>query len=201
MLSNFFTQDTIIYSWFLLPLFIFVARIMDVSLGTFRLAMISRGLKRKAALLGFFELLIWLIATSRIFHHLDNVMMYVAYAGGFATGTWMGMRIEEVISPGIVLVRVITRQEAGELIDYLRSCKMGTTTVDAIGQQGPVKIIFTIVKRQHLSNVIDTINRFNPRAFYSIEDVRFVKEGFVGKNVHPLSIAWKRWGPLFRKSK
>ena len=194
-------QDTAIYGWVILPFIIFIARITDVSLGTMRLIMVSRGLKAKAALLGFFELLIWVMVIGQIITNLDNIMMYVAYAGGFAAGTWIGMKIEEAISVGVVLVRIITRQDADDLIDYLRSHKIGITTVDAMGKEGPVKIIFSILKRQQLPNVIRLINKFNPKAFYSIEDVRFVKEGFVGLSTLSFGTLFGRWGSVFRKSK
>lgn len=194
-------HEAFLFSWVILPVLIFIARVIDVSIGTFRLIMVSRGLRSKAALLGFFELLIWIVAIGQIIHNLDNFMMYIAYAGGFATGTWVGMKIEESVSLGVVLVRIITRQDARELIDYLRSRKIGITTVDAQGREGAVIIIFSIVKRQQLPNVINIINHYNPRAFYSIEDVRFVKEGYTGTGIIPFSNVLARWGGLFRKGK
>ena len=54
-----------LYTWLVLPLLIFVARIADVSLGTVRVIFVSRGLKHLAPIVGFFEILIWLLAIVR----------------------------------------------------------------------------------------------------------------------------------------
>lgn len=174
-----------LFKWAILPLLIFCARIFDVSLGTLRVIFISRGMRAIAALVGFVEILIWLLAIGQIMKNLTNVACYVAYAGGFAMGTFVGIYIVEKLSLGVVLIRVITRKDATELIAFLHSENYGVTSVDAHGATGMVKVIYSIVKRQHLHNVIETIKRFNPQAFYSIEDVKFVSEG-----IFPLGQPW-----------
>jgi uncharacterized protein YebE (UPF0316 family) len=162
------------FSYILIPLLIFIARIIDVSLGTIRIVFISKGFKFLAPLIGFFEILIWVIAITRIMQNLDNWFNYVAYAAGFAAGNYIGMRIEEKLALGYELVRVITRKEAGELIHALRNKGYGTTQVKAHGSEGEVAVIYIIIDRKKIKNVVEIIRQFNPKALYTIEDIRFV---------------------------
>lgn len=163
-----------LYAWVILPILIFLARICDVSLGTLRIILVSKGVKYLAPMIGFFEILIWLLAISQIMQNLTNVYYYLFYAGGFATGTFVGILVEEKLSIGIVMIRIITRRDATKLINHLKSEKYGLTTVDADGVKGQVKIIFTVIRRENLNTVIECIERFNPKAFYSVEDIRSV---------------------------
>ena len=165
------------YTWFVLPFLIFIARIADVSVGTMRLIFISRGLKYLAPIAGFFEVLIWLLAIGQIMRHLSNPICYIAYAGGFAMGNYVGMLIVEKLSLGVVLVRVITEMDAAQLIDSLWAEHYGVTSIDGHGSSGQVKIIFTVVPRREVPKVVSLVKKFNPHAFYTIEEVGFVEKG------------------------
>ncbi|KAF0203738.1 MAG: hypothetical protein FD170_811 [Bacteroidetes bacterium] len=176
-ISLFFDTDSAVFAWFILPLLIFLARISDQTIGTLRLIFLSKGQKFLAPFLGFFEVIIWLIAVSQIMKHLDNVLAYIAYGGGFAMGNYIGMVIEEKLSIGNVLVRIIPKKDTSELIAYLRESNYGVTSVNAEGSKGEVDIVFTIIKRKDIENVVSIINRFNPNAFYTIEDVKAINEG------------------------
>jgi uncharacterized protein YebE (UPF0316 family) len=166
-----------LYAWIVIPFLIFSARIADVSIGTIRLIFISRGLKYLAPVVGFFEILIWLLAIGQIMKNLSNPVCYIAYAGGFAIGNFVGMWIVEKLSLGVVLIRVVTKRDAAELVEYLKSADYGVTSVDGHGTAGQVKVVFTIVPRREVKSVADLINRFNPQAFYTIEEVGFVEKG------------------------
>ncbi len=170
-----------LYTWVALPLLIFCARILDVSIGTIRILFISRGTKYLAPVMGFFEVLVWLLAIGQIMRNLTNVACYMAYAAGFATGTFVGLYLEEKLAMGLLMVRIVTRKGATPLIEYLQSANFGVTSVDAEGMTGKVHVIFTIIKRSDLSKVVEIIARFNPTAFYSVEDIRSVS-----KEVFPL---------------
>lgn len=164
------------YDFVILPLLIYCARLTDVSLSTIRQIFVMSGRRRLAPILGIFESLIWLLAISTIMQNLTNVFCYIAYAAGFASGIFVGMTIEEKLALGKVLVRVITRREADDLMDYLRASKFGFTYVDAEGKRENVKLIFSVVQRQDLPELLEIINRFNPNAFYTIESVRYASQ-------------------------
>jgi uncharacterized protein YebE (UPF0316 family) len=195
METSFFDSD--LFSYLILPLLIFVARICDVALGTMRIIFTSKGKRNIAPFLGFFEVLIWITAISRIMQNMDNYLNYIAYAGGFATGNFVGMLIEERLAVGIQLIRVITQQEGNELVHVLNEKGYGATIVEAHGAREKVHLIYSIVQRNDIGNVISIINNFDPKVFYSVEDVRATSEGvFPAKNsngMFPFTRVLRRW--------
>lgn len=180
--SSFLLPDNPVFTWIVLPTLIFLARISDQTIGTLRLIFLSKGQKVLAPFLGFFEVIIWLIAVSQIMKHLDNVLCYVAYGGGFAMGNYIGMVIEEKLSIGNVLIRIIPRKDTSELIAFLRESNYGVTSVEAEGAKGKVNIVFTIIMRKDIEHVVSIINRYNPNAFYTIEEVKAINEGIFKRN-------------------
>jgi uncharacterized protein YebE (UPF0316 family) len=179
--------DSGLFTYAILPLLIFMARIMDVTIGTMRIVMVAKGQKFWAPILGFFEVFIWIITMSKVMQNLDNWMCYIGYAGGFATGNWVGLILEEKLAMGIVKIQIITRKEASQLISALKDAGYGITHHDAHGANGIVSIIHTIVKRTDIDKVDNIIMTYNPKAFYSIEEIKFVSQG-----VFPIQSA-SRW--------
>lgn len=166
-----------VFKLVIVPLLIFFARICDVTLDTLRIIYISRGLKRLAALIGFFEVLIWLMAITQILSNMTNAVYFLAYAGGFAMGNYVGILIEERMAIGTVVIRVITQKDAAELVKSLKYEGYGLTHIDAQGTLGPVKVLFTIIRRKDIEHVLKLVRTFNPLAFYTIEDIRSVRQG------------------------
>ncbi len=166
-----------LFKWVILPLLIFIARMSDVSLGTLRNVFISKGLRRVVPIMAFFEVLIWLISIGQIMKNLSNPLCYIAFAGGYATGTIVGMYIERRLALGTLVLRIITSQDSRELIHALTVSNVGITVIDGHGAKGPVKIIFTIIKRKDLQQIREIINKYNPNAFYTIEDIRHANLG------------------------
>ncbi|NEM98553.1 DUF2179 domain-containing protein [Pontibacter burrus] len=192
--------DPTIVNWVIIPLLIFLARIMDVTLGTLRIVFISKGDKMIAPALGFLEVLIWLVAITQVMQNLNNVASYLAWAGGFATGNFLGLRIEQKLALGQMVVRVITVDSAHNLIERLKGHGYRLTCVDARGTRGKVNLLFMIVKRKKLNHVLDIIREYNPQAFYSIEDVRSVSDYGVPQEESKRGLSLRRIFPL-RKGK
>lgn len=174
-MENFFTHtlglSDAVFSFVLLPLLIFLARITDVSINTIRIIYVLGGRRWTATILGFFESFIWLMAIRQIFEHLDNWLCYVAYPGGFATGIFVGMIIEERIAYGKVIVRIITRKEVSILLDYLNSQHFRYTHVDAEGPDGHENLVFTVLERERLEDLLLKLKSILPTAFYTVEKV------------------------------
>lgn len=162
-----------------LPLLVFLARVCDVTIGTVRVLLLARGRKYLVPLLGFVEVMIWLLAVKQVLTGMDSLITYVAFAGGFATGNFVGMFIEEKLAVGLEVIRVITRKDATELFEHLKKQGYGATCLDAQGATGKVNIIFMVVNRCQHNKVIEIIKRFNPKAFYSVEDVKSISDGGV----------------------
>lgn len=180
-MESFFT-DTLgfsadIFSFLILPLLIFLARICDVSINTIRIIYMLGGRRFTATLLGFFEAFIWLLVIREIFKHLDNWLCYVAYPAGFACGIFVGMIIEEKIAYGKVIVRIITRKDVTSLIQYLNTQHFRFTKVNAEGPDGPETLVFTVLDRERLDDLLNKLKELIPTAFYTIEKVKAAAEG------------------------
>jgi uncharacterized protein YebE (UPF0316 family) len=179
-----------VFSFFLLPLLIFMARILDVSINTVRIIYVLGGRKFTSTLLGFFESFIWLMAIRQIFEHLDNWICYVAYPAGFAAGIFVGMIIEERIAYGKVIVRIITRKEIHSLLQYLNKEYHRYTYVKAEGPDGLENLVFTVLEREKLEQLLQTLKEILPTAFYTVEKVnRAAESGAVVEQTTRWSIA------------
>ena len=165
------------FNWIILPLLICLSRLGDVTLATLRHIFISKGYKKTVPLLGFIEVLIWLIAMRQVFNNLNNIACFIAWAGGFSLGTYCGMLIEERLALGNQIIRIITDKDPSEMVNALRELHQGVTVVNGEGAQGPVKLIFTIVNRKDKKQILGIIKQYNPSAFYSIEDVKTSRHG------------------------
>jgi len=162
------------FDFVVLPVLIMLARVVDVSLDTLRVIMVAKGYRNLAPIMGFFQAFIWLITITRIMANLDNWFTYVGYAMGFGLGTYVGMMLEGKLALGYELVRIITKKEASQLTDGLREQGYTVTTVPGMGRDGEVGVIFVIIRRKALREVVGMIQQYNPKAFYTIEDMRYV---------------------------
>ncbi|TLN28429.1 DUF2179 domain-containing protein [bacterium] len=105
-----------LYAWVILPIIIFFARVCDVTLGTIRIIFVSRGKRNIAPLLGFFEVLIWIVVIGQLVQHLQSVTSYLGYAAGFAVGNFVGMYIEDHLALGTLIVRAIVPTGGGAMM-------------------------------------------------------------------------------------
>jgi uncharacterized protein YebE (UPF0316 family) len=165
------------YLWVGLPLLVFFARVVDVTLGTLRIIFTSRGMKYLAPLFGFVEVFIWISVISEITKGAHNIVAYLAYAGGFATGNYIGMFIEDKLAMGMLVVRAIIPGSVHELTKNMHEKGYGVTRVDAHGSQGPVNLIYAIVQRKNLPEVADIIQGIYPNAFFTVEELRSAEHG------------------------
>ena len=163
---------------YVVPVLIFIARIFDVSIGTIRIILVGRDRRALAAVLGFLEVLIWLAAISQIVSNLNHVINYVAYAAGFAAGTYIGMTIERRIAIGTMLVRIITPRQSEKLQRELSARGYRFTSVPAEGSKGPVTVLFTIVARSALGKLQALLRQNEPDAFYTVEDIRLATQSY-----------------------
>lgn len=188
--------DSVWFTYLILPFLIFLSRILDVSLDTLRIVFISKGNKIVAPVLGFFQVLIWIIAITKVMQNLNNITCYIAYAGGFAVGNYIGLIIEEKLAIGIQLIRIITHKDSSTLINNLRKKGYTTTAIEAQGKSGLVHVIYLMAQRSKIKSIIDIINEYNPKAFFSIEDIRAVNQNNELLNIPPKTnlIQWMRRG-------
>ena len=166
------------YVWVILPLIVFLARFVDVTLGTLRIIFLSRGRKLLAPLLGFVEVVIWITVVSQIVGSTqNNFIAYFAYAAGFAVGNYVGMLIEEKLAIGTLVIRIILPKKKNLLVNRLHEEGYGVTYADAQGGSGPVILVYTVVLRKEFEQVVSIIEDAAPKAFYTVEELRSVRQG------------------------
>src|SRR5690554_6588493 len=158
-------------------LFIFFARIIDVSLATFRVLMLMRGERVRAAFTGFFEVSIYILALGRVVQHLNEPWKIIAYALGFSCGTIAGGWLEERLAVGYNLVQVIPKTHCGELICDLRRNNFGVTVLEGQGRSGPRHILNITTRRKELPHLMNLLDKVDPQAFITTFDTRRTKGG------------------------
>ena len=162
-------------------LLIFGMRLADVSLGTFRMILSFQGRSVIAAAIGFVEVTIFIVAIGKVVDSLDNPLNVLAYSGGFAAGTLLGIAIENRVALGTRFVRVITHRLNDHLVEMLRDAGFGVTRVLGEGMQGRVYILFSVIRRKDLKQYIGLVRDLAPKAFYMVEDARASQGGFIGR--------------------
>ena len=158
-------------------LFIFFARICDVSLATMRMLMIVRGKRLYAAAIGFFEVIIYITALNIIFSNLNNPLNLLIYAAGFATGNYIGSYIEEKLAVGTLTVQVITMCSPLELTEKLRAKGYGVTVIEGEGREGKRYILQIILPRKLGTKLRKEIEDWDCDAFYTVFDARTTHGG------------------------
>lgn len=162
------------------PLLIFAIRVVDVSMGTIRLIVMVRGRRAVAAMIGFVEVLLWIVAVGYALQHLDSIYHVIGYAGGFAAGNFLGVTLEERLALGLVVVRAIIPDEGdGATAAILREHGFAVTQLEGHGREGPVDVLNTVVKRRQAPDVIDLIETTVPRSFVTVEEIRTTRRGFI----------------------
>jgi len=167
-----------VYAYIILPLFIFLARVCDVTLSTIRIIMISRGNRILAAVLGFFEVIIWLVAVAQVFNNLNNVASYLAYGAGFAAGNFLGISLENRLALGMQAVYIVTESNMKALSMLLREEGFGVTNLEATGLKGQMDFIYIVTPRKRINEIVYITKEFDSNAFISVSDLRSADSGF-----------------------
>ena len=173
-----------------IPLLIFIARILDVSIATIRIVLLNKGSEFWAPVLGFIETLIWVVAIGQIMQNLDTPITYFAYAGGFAAGTYIGIWIEKKIAMGTSLIQVITKKEATSLVGVLRKRGIRTASVKATDSSGPINILYITTRRKDLGSIFKIIKSNNAKAFVTVEELTVANDD----QMHHRKRAFKKIG-------
>lgn len=174
-----FSNDIFVY--FIIPILILLARVIDVTLGTIRIILANKGIKLTSAIIGFFEVLVWLTAITTIMQNLTNVVAFFAYATGFSLGTYLGIYIEEKISIGQVRLIIITKKNLFKMINDLKLTQYAFISNSVNKSNHKIKIINAFLERKNLSSVIKIIKEKDPKAFYSVEDLKMISRKYKEK--------------------
>jgi uncharacterized protein YebE (UPF0316 family) len=174
-------------------LVIFGLRIVDVSCDTMRVLFTVRGKRGVAGVLGFFQALIWIFAVGTAIRYLGSWLHILGYAGGYATGTMVGITIERAVAYGLSTVRIISPHGGVEIAEALRERGYGVTEIAGFGREGRVEIINSVVRRAHLPRIMEIVDRYDPQAFVTAEEPKILRGGSFAARAWPGS-GWDRWG-------
>ncbi|MDT8340624.1 MAG: DUF5698 domain-containing protein [Longimicrobiales bacterium] len=161
------------------PLVIFLLRLVDVSLATVRMLLVVRGNRALGPVIGFFEVLFWLVAAGTAIRHLNSPLHLVGYAGGFAAGNVLGLWIESRLAFGLASLQIFTPPSAAGLADALRAEGLGATVFTGQGREGPVQLVYSAVKRRALPRALAVVNREAPDAFVMVEQPSAIHRGWM----------------------
>lgn len=163
---------------FLQALFIFLARVTDVSIGTMRTILLVKGQRKIASVLGFFEVMIYLIVLGKVVGNIDQPVLILAYCLGYATGNIMGSKIEERLSIGRLIVQIIVKESFDDLVQRLRDAGFGVTIFEGEGMDGKSYMLNIILERKQLGLLHKITDGCDNGAFITTMDVRASMGGY-----------------------
>ncbi len=158
----------------LMPICVFLLRIVDVSLGTLKLLFMVRGYRLIASALAFVEISVWLCATTIVFNYLNNFWNIFAFALGFSTGTAVGMTIERWIGVGHVLVRIFTKSPNDDLRLALKNNQFGATSFQGVGHFGEHSVLLVLTTSKNAERLTRLVRENDPEAVMTVDAVRSV---------------------------
>lgn len=164
----------------LLYLTIILVKTFEISISTVRIKLITKGQKLAGAVIGFFEVCIWLIVVSLVLQDItDDPLKVVAYSLGFALGNYFGSILEEKIALGSSRMDVIVKEDVGlELARILRDKNYAVTVIDGKGRQYDRKILLIVAKRKDMKTIHAIINETTDNAFITTSDITPVIGGY-----------------------
>jgi len=178
-----------------LPVLIYFARVSDVSIGTVRMICIVRDRRPLAVLLSFAEVLIWIFAVTSVLTHLDQWTNILAYAGGYATGSAVGMWIESRLALGTQVVTFVSCGTAQAVAERLRFADHSVTMLTGRNQNGPVSICYAVLPRKLTTSAIRMAREVDPNVVATVEDVRITTmDRVTGCGPGKVPLPWR--GPI-----
>ena len=176
------------------PVLIFGLRVADVSLDTMRVLFAVRGKRYHAAALGFFQALIFILVVGNVIQHLGSVWHVLGYAAGFASGTLVGVAIENAVAYGLSTVRIVSPHGGVEIANALRERGYGATEVAGFGRDGTVEIVDSVVHRSHLDEVMEIVDKWDSQAFVTVEEPKVLRGGSLAARAQWMRIPeWARF--------
>lgn len=160
-------------------LLIFTLRVIGISLSTLRVLVMMRGQKLLSAFLGFFEVLVYVIAIGAVVNNLSNLWNILGYCLGFSVGTLAGMWLDEHLIQGFANVRIISRYKAQRIVEAVREAGYGATLEWAAGRSGSVGLVIATVRRQEVADLVSVVDNLDESAFITVEEARTVRRGYM----------------------
>ncbi len=159
-------------------LLIFGLRVLGIAVSTLSTLMTVQGRKVYAVAAGFISSLVYVIAIGKVVSNLNNVWNIIAYAGGFAGGTLVGMVLEQRLALGYAEVRFISIEDGHDLAGTLREAGFGVTELEGHGREKTVEVVSVLVPRREVKNVLKIGQQVDDDAIVTVTDSRTVQRGY-----------------------
>ncbi len=158
---------------------IFFGKIIEVSMATVRLVLITKGEKFKGSVIGFFEVVIWVIITATVLVDItEDPLKVVIVSLAFAFGNYLGSFIEGKIGLGTVKVEAIIKKAHGKRVSIaLREMGLGVTAVDAYGKDDRKEVLHMHIPRKKIDKTVKLLRSFQEDVMITINDIRPVVGG------------------------
>lgn len=165
---------------YLIFILIMFAKIIEVSMATVRTVLITKGEKTIGAVIGFFEVILWIYIASNVLNNIgDNPLKAIFYALGFAIGNYVGSIIEEKLAIGLVEVQIIVHEEEGKtLTDFVRSSGYAVTVVKGEGKTNPREILYVFAPRKKVNGLVELVKKKEENAVITVSETKPVYGGY-----------------------
>lgn len=159
---------------------IFLARIIEVSLGTIVTVLTVKNKRIIATILGFIDVIIWfMVVREALMTNVKSFWIALCYANGYAIGTYLGATLSNKLINGKISMQVILDDVKKEKIDDIRNKGFAVSQVDCIGKDDSKKtMLFIEVDNKNLDSLQRSIKQIDKNAFIVINESKAVVNGF-----------------------
>ena len=160
---------------------IFLARIVDVSISTFRMMIMVRKKSIFTPILAFCEVFVWFIAVRRALNtNIDSILIPIFYSLGYATGTYIGGCLSRKFIKNVNSIEVTTSRGNTKLINALRSEGCGVSVIALKNNYRDKKDLLLVdVKSKNTQEAIKLVKELDPKAFIVVKDTKVVHNGYI----------------------
>lgn len=159
---------------------IFFAKILEVSMATTRIVILTKGERLLAAFIGFFEVLLWVAIAATVLGDItSDPIKVVVYAFGFSVGNYMGSTIEKKLALGTTKIEAILNAKTDEgVVNKIREEGFAVTTVNGEGYESSRHILIMHVKRKNTDRAINLVKSLATDAVITINEIKPVYGGY-----------------------
>lgn len=161
-------------------LFILFAKIIEVSMATVRIVLITKGERKIGAILAFFEVSLWVVLVSTVLNNItEDPIKIIAYAGGFSIGNYVGSLIEEKIGIGLSEMQIIVEASKGvEIAKLIREKGYAVTVMEGEGRSSKRHVLLMYVPRKRIKEISKIVQSANGNSVITVSDKKAVYGGF-----------------------
>ena len=156
---------------------IFIARILDVSIGVIRTVELVKDNTYRAVILAFFEVFIWFLVAREALTSTDlNLIVAIFYSLGYAFGTLLGSYLSKKLIKGSVGVQVISSSFNKNSINKIKKEGYGVSSLNLDNNN---KMLIIEVDKKRVKELLRIINKIDNKSFITVSDTKYVSNGFV----------------------